>query len=97
MAGFYHRDGRIFGILRRSLYRMNDSSDRTDQIVEFLKRRQPNAFCDDCTAAHLEPPANRHYVAAITKTLGRTEQYDRSKGQCWGPRGEAGKMVIRML
>lgn len=76
---------------------MAGKNDRTDQIVEFLQARKPNAFCDDCIAEHLDPQANRHYVAAITKTLGRTGQYNRSQGQCWGPRGEADKLVIRML
>lgn len=76
---------------------MASKQQRADEIVEFLTKRKPQAFCDDCIAENLTPPANRHYVAAITNSLGKTPAFHRADGNCNGPRRETDKRVIRAL
>jgi hypothetical protein len=54
---------------------------RAQDINDFVKRREPAAFCDDCIAKKLELP-RRQQSAAITETLGTTTDFTREHGLC---------------
>jgi hypothetical protein len=67
-----------------------------EQIVGYLQKNKPRAFCDDCLAGELQF-ARRQEAAVITATLGLTSDYVRQRGACSICKNDKLKYVIHAV
>lgn len=65
-----------------------------EQIVGFLQKNKPKAYCDDCITDELGLK-RRQRAERVTLPLGLTSDYQREKGTCSSCKNDRPKLVIR--
>lgn len=67
-----------------------------EQIVGFLKKNRPKAYCDDCIANELKL-GSRQRAQRVTEVLGLTIEYRRERGVCSICKNDIPKLVIHAV
>ena len=53
-----------------------------DDVLNFLRKRAPKSYCDECIAGYLDPPRSASQVQPVTATLALTSGFYRARGAC---------------
>jgi hypothetical protein len=67
-----------------------------EQIVGFLQKNKPKAYCDDCITEELGLK-RRQRAERVTLPLGLTSDFERAKGVCSVCQNDLPKYVTRAL